>query len=178
MTDSPGNGPGRLSVRALGPEDVDDWRRLRTEGLRLFPGAFLITLQEAEAAERDTDLAAMARGGRFGVFDGARAIGIGAIRCMGLSRIRHRAELGPFYVSPQAQGSGAARLLLDALLDHARAMGALQVELYVAGDNPRAIAFYERHGFARCGTVPRAVIMPEGPVDDLFYVRMLDGEAA
>lgn len=166
--------PTARSVRPLGPGDVDIWRALRAEGLRLFPGAFLITPEEAEAADREGDTAAMSQGGRFGVFDSGSAVGIGAIRCMPLSRIRHRAELGPFYVSPGAQGTGAAQALLTALLDHARALGALQAELYVAGDNPRAIAFYERHGFERCGTVPRAVIMPDGPVDDLFYVCRLD----
>ena len=166
--------PTALSVRALGPDDVDIWRALRAEGLRLFPGAFLITLEEAEAADPEGDTAAMSQGGRFGVFADGRAVGIGAIRCMPLSRIRHRAELGPFYVAPAAQGTGAAQALLTALLDHARTMGALQAELYVAGDNPRAIAFYERHGFDRCGTIPRAVLMPDGPVDDLFYVRRLD----
>ena len=165
-----------LTARELGAEDVGHWRALRAEGLRLFPGAFLMTLEEAEAAGPEADRAAMARGGRFGVFDGPRCLGIGAIRQLALSRIRHRAEIGPFYVSPAAQGTGAAAILLGALADHARARGVTQLELFVAGDNPRAIAFYEGQGFRRFGTVPAAVRMPGGPVDDLFLVRRLGAE--
>ena len=115
----------------------------------------------------------MARGGRFGVFDGPRCLGIGAIRQLALSRIRHRAEIGPFYVSPAAQGTGAAAILLGALADHARARGVTQLELFVEAENPRAVAFYERHGFRRCGHVPNAVILADGPHDDCFYVRTL-----
>lgn len=161
-------------VRELGLEDVDLWRMLRAEGLRLFPWAFLVTVEEAEAVGRAADEAAMARGGRFAVFDGERAVGIAALRRMGLSRIRHRAELGPFYISPAAQGTGAARVLLEAMVRHARRIGLQQVELFVASDNPRAIAFYERAGFVRHGRVPDAVMMPDGPLDDFYYVMRLE----
>lgn len=53
------------------------------------------------------------------------------------------------YVHPRDQGAGHGAVLLDALL---RDWGPIaRVELKVAIQNTRAIAFYERHGFAIVG---------------------------
>lgn len=56
------------------------------------------------------------------------------------------AEMDQLCVAPRAQGSGAARLLLDAL--KARAP---RVTLTVNKDNARALRFYEREGFRVAG---------------------------
>lgn len=56
-----------------------------------------------------------------------------------LPRDRH---LYSIYVSAIHHGSGAGQALLDAVLQQQPAM------LWVATENPRAIAFYQRNGFA------------------------------
>ncbi len=50
-----------------------------------------------------------------------------------------------------AQGRGVGRLLLDALLDRARALAAGDVLLEVRVDNEPALRLYERAGFERFG---------------------------
>jgi ribosomal-protein-alanine N-acetyltransferase len=50
-----------------------------------------------------------------------------------------------------AQGQGVGRLLLDALLQHARTLGAESVLLEVRVDNEPALRLYERAGFERFG---------------------------
>lgn len=52
-------------------------------------------------------------------------------------------------VHPDVEGRGVAHQLLDAAESHARADGFAQMDLSVYLDNPRAIAFYERHGWQR-----------------------------
>jgi ribosomal-protein-alanine N-acetyltransferase len=52
---------------------------------------------------------------------------------------------------PDAQGRGVGRMLLDALLDHARELGAGDVLLEVRVDNEPALRLYERAGFERFG---------------------------
>lgn len=52
---------------------------------------------------------------------------------------------------PDAQGRGIGRLLLDALLRHARDLGAGDVLLEVRVDNEPALRLYERAGFERLG---------------------------
>ncbi|MCR2827311.1 GNAT family N-acetyltransferase [Microbacterium sp. zg.Y909] len=51
-------------------------------------------------------------------------------------------ELCAIYVAAAHHGSGVGQELLDA------ALGALPASLWVATQNPRAIAFYRRNGFA------------------------------
>jgi ribosomal-protein-alanine N-acetyltransferase len=50
-----------------------------------------------------------------------------------------------------AQGRGVGRLLLDALLEHARGLRAESVLLEVRVDNEPALRLYERAGFERFG---------------------------
>lgn len=77
-----------------------------------------------------------------------------------------RWRLGTMGVVPEAQGGGAARLLLQDLLARARAAGMAAVELEVFAQNPRAMRLYERHGF-----VPRhplrayRLVAPEADAD-------------
>jgi len=51
------------------------------------------------------------------------------------------------FLLPEAQGRGLGGQVLDTVIDDARALGR-PVALRVLTSNPRARAFYERHGFA------------------------------
>jgi GNAT superfamily N-acetyltransferase len=61
-----------------------------------------------------------------------------------LRRIRHRAEVGPFFVTKVHQAKGAAQALMQGVIDEARACGIEQLELYVDAQNVRAWTFYEK----------------------------------
>ena len=162
-----------ITVRRMTPDDLASWRWLRRDGLTRFPGAFILSSDEYEARTDEAEADFLRHGLVHGVFDGTRPLGMAALRIMPFARARHRAEVGPFYVVPEAQGTGAADLLMEALVTHARELGVTQLELSVAADNPRAVRFYERHGFLQEGRLPNAVMMPEGPQTDLFCVRLL-----
>ena len=60
-------------------------------------------------------------------------------------------ELSKVYVLAESHGTGAGAALMRASLDAARASGAASAWLGVNEENARAIAFYERHGFAKVG---------------------------
>ncbi|MEX0278479.1 MAG: N-acetyltransferase family protein [Ruegeria sp.] len=165
-----------IRTRELTSTDLDLWRTLRLEGARLYPEAFLLSSEESSAFPKDVDMRSLDLGGRFGAFDGEKPVGIAALNRQSISRCRHRGSVGPFYVRRSAQGGGAARALMNALIDFARANGVWQLELSVAADNPRAIRFYEGFGFAHFGVFPNAVLMPDGAQDDRFYVLDLRGE--
>jgi diamine N-acetyltransferase len=63
-------------------------------------------------------------------------------------------EIGRFYVDRPWQGRGLAQRLMAAALDAARSLGGETVWLTVWEHNPRAIAFYEKHGFRDVGSQP------------------------
>jgi ribosomal protein S18 acetylase RimI-like enzyme len=50
-------------------------------------------------------------------------------------------------VLPEARGKGGGRALMDAIVEHARRVGAHKVELEVWPDNARAISLYAMSGF-------------------------------
>jgi GNAT superfamily N-acetyltransferase len=65
-------------------------------------------------------------------------------------RPRHaRWRLATMGARPAARGGGAAKLLLDDLIERARQAGQNGVELEVFAQNPRALALYEGRGFQR-----------------------------
>ena len=58
-----------------------------------------------------------------------------------------RWRLGTMGAVPEARGSGAARQLLQDLLQRGGAAGLAAVQLEVFAQNPRAMRLYEQHGF-------------------------------
>ena len=163
-------------IRDLGPGDLSAWRQIRAEGLRLFPEAFLTTLQE-EVARSDEEVAESLAGRLvLGAFDDDRLIGTAALDpVVEAVAAAHRVALNAFYVSIESHGTGIGTRLLGAALDRAAADGKLQVELFVAAQNAPAIRLYEKQGFVRHGLLPRAARIDGRFVDDLYYVRQLDG---
>ncbi len=162
-----------LSTSVLTGAELAVWRALRAEGTRLFPGGFLSSHAEALAIPEAADRLALEQGTRFGVFEDATPAGIAALRRETARRARHRAMIGAFYVTSAAQGGGAADALMHVLLDHAADQGIWQLELFVAAQNPRAIRFYDRHGFRRQGRLPNAIVTPDGTEHHWFCVRDL-----
>ena len=163
-----------FSCRVLTPDDQPDWRRLRLEALERFPSAFLTTAAEQSARTPAQDRDFLSHGRWRGLFAAGDLIGLAALIPMTAASARHRTELGAFYVTPDHWGGGAAQFLWESLVAEARAWGAMQLELSVSAENPRAIRFYERNGCERVGLQPRAIFVDGVPKDDFAYVMYLD----
>ena len=61
------------------------------------------------------------------------------------------AQLSQLYVASSHHGAGIAQALMGWAADLARAQGARALLLTVFEHNPRAIRFYEKHGFVQIG---------------------------
>lgn len=162
-----------MITRALEAGDLPALAALRLEGIRLFPHAFLLSEAEALGAKDDALRDWIDSGNAFGVLDRKRLIGFAGLRGQSFAMSRHRIHMGPFYVTPAEQGTGAADLLMEHLFEVAQKRATTQMELWVAEANTRARAFYARHGFAAVGRIPAAVVQDGEPRDDLFMVRDL-----
>ena len=62
-----------------------------------------------------------------------------------------RGELYAFYFHPDAWGRGGASELIGHVDERLRAEGFAEAVLWVLDDNPRARAFYEKHGWTPTG---------------------------
>ena len=63
-------------------------------------------------------------------------------------------ELARFYVDRPHHGRGIAQTLMDAVEQHAIALGGTRLWLGVWEHNLRAVAFYRKRGFVQCGAHP------------------------
>jgi len=132
---------------ALTREHAEQWQSLRLEGVRDFPVGFMVTEQEAATTSLERAADILAAGSTRGVFTNEILAGFCGFRRSQLERLRHRAELGPFFVAARFQGRGAAGVLMSGVIEEARAAGVEQLELFVDTENTRAIRFYQRFGF-------------------------------
>lgn len=98
-------------------------------------------------------------------------VGEGTVHRLAPSLVAHVA-LVALQVHPGAQRQGHGRALLRTLLDWCDAR-VHRVELYVRGDNHRAIALYASEGFVLEGRRVDFVRLPDGTfVDDLVMGRI------
>jgi len=164
----------RITVRQLTPADQPHWRDLRLEALAEFPHVFRTTAEEQRRRAAADDRAQLAQGRWRGLFRSDRLIGIAALVPNSYHASAHRFELSGFYVAAELWGTEAAQNFIDILIADVRRKGGLQIEINVASDNARAIRFYERNGFEKFGTRPRAILSEDVVLDEFFYVCMLD----
>lgn len=167
-----------FTVKRLTPEHAPDWLRLRIEGVQKFPEGFLLTVEEASSITRERAEELLAPGETRGLFHQGTLIGFCGCFRMKLQRISHRAEVGPFYVTPGYHGTKAASFLMSAIIEEARSDGIAQLELFVAAENARAIRFYEKSGFQKVGTHPDSVRVDGVSYDDHFYCLRLKPTAS
>ena len=158
-----------FTVRKLADDDASDWMRLRLEGAREFPLGFLIDEDEARKLTPERAREILGHGGMYGVFDADNLIGFCGLRQEFFKRTRHRAELGPFFVTADYHGRGAAKALMESVTSVAGDLGVEQLELFVDTENHPAIRFYEKFGFERIATHPDGVRINGVPRDDYFY---------
>jgi ribosomal protein S18 acetylase RimI-like enzyme len=141
-------------IRQIGE---DDWQRLREVRLRALeqdPAAFLDTHANALTFPEEhwrtratpTDDQASFAFELDGHFDGL-------VACF-VADDPASVFLVAMWVTPELRGSGAARGLVEAVLDWARGRGAARVCLSVEGDNDRAAGLYEKCGFVETADPP------------------------
>jgi ribosomal protein S18 acetylase RimI-like enzyme len=78
-------------------------------------------------------------------------------------------ELARLYVEPSFHGKGVAEQLLLDTFDQIRRLGFTRVWLCAWQENPRALAFYRKHGFEAFGEIP--VFVDGVRFDDILLQR-------
>lgn len=162
-----------FTYSVLVPEHAELWQQLRLEGARDFPSGFLVTIEETAAASPDRCRKILGGGSIRGVFAEEKLVGFCGYRPQQLTRIRHRGEIGPFFVTRGYQGSGAAKVLMAGVIEEAKSNGLAQLELFVDTENLRAMAFYEGQGFERVATHYDSVRIDGQSRNDHFFTLRL-----
>ncbi|GAB3298834.1 GNAT family N-acetyltransferase [Parasphingorhabdus pacifica] len=87
--------------------------------------------------------------------------------------VRHRAEVEWLLVDPELQGNKLGTYLLDAGVEHARALGITQLYLYTRSGQ-QLEAFYTRRGWVERGRWPNSLHVGDEDVrDQIWFTRDL-----
>ena len=159
--------PEPVAIRRLAPQDLGDYKDLRDTMLAAHPEAFTSDAATERARPADSYLArigadptdaAPASQFTLGAWQGTRLVG--AVSCERDLRVkvRHIAHLIGMMVQADARHAGIGAALLEACIGSARdADGIELLTLSVTAGNSAALRLYERAGFSRYASLPRAL---------------------
>lgn len=167
-------------IRALGVADVDEYRRIRLESLRLHPEAFGADHDESAALNRAQFAERMATPGltRFGGFDGSHLVGLAGLQIRSGAKEKHKAHLFSMYVDRAHRRTGLAEQLVGAVIAGAREAGAVVLHLSVTVGNAPAQLLYRRLGFAVYGVERRSLLVNGVFLDEELMELNLDSDPA
>ena len=159
--------PEPLTIRRLAPPDLGDYKALRDAMLAAHPEAFTSDAATERARPADSYLARIgadhtdaAHAGQFtlGAWHGTRLVGaLGCERDLRI-KVQHIAHLIGMMVVADARCAGIGGALLEACIASARAAGGVELlTLSVTAGNSAALRLYERAGFSRYASLPRAI---------------------
>ena len=164
-------------IRRLGPEDAAAFAEIRLEGLAHHPEAFGSDLEKESGWPLEQFADRLTNSAMFGFEEDGALFGVAGFYAESDRKLRHRGALWGMYVRDQARGRGVGARLVEAVLDHARDQ-VEQVHLNVAVENAGAVALYERCGFRRYGTEPRALKVGQRYVDAHQMVLIFSPDGA
>ncbi len=161
-----------MNLVRLCAADLDPYLGFRHEGLRRDADAFRFAPEDDEVLGREAWRARLERDVVLGARNKGALVGVGGFSRLSGAKIDHKGLIWGMVVSPDWRARGVADAIMAGLIDHARTC-VRQVQLTVMADNPRACAFYERHGFVAYGVERDAVRREDGFADEMLMWRMV-----
>jgi len=161
-----------IHVRRLGANEAEVFRDIRLEALQAHPAAFAASLE----IEREKPLAFFAEtlgvNAIFAAWRGDQLLGVAGYYREATPKHAHKGGLWGMYVRKEARGSGAADLLVEAVVRHAK--GEVEsLHLGVGVHNEPAQRLYRRHGFIEYGREERALKVGDVYFDELMMRLVL-----
>jgi GNAT superfamily N-acetyltransferase len=159
-------------IRPLRPDEAEVYREIRLEALRLHPEAFVSSHDEEAARPLAFFSGRLTDNAVFGGFRGEALLGVAGFMPESGAKRAHKGHLWGMYVRAAARGTGLARALVEAVVDHAR--GRVEVlALTVTEGNVPARRLYEAVGFAAWGVEVKALRVEGTWFDDVHMERWL-----
>jgi ribosomal protein S18 acetylase RimI-like enzyme len=166
-------------LRRLAPDDAALYKDIRLEGLAESPDAFSSTLDAEENRPLEAFAERLADTHVVGAFSGAHLVGVTGFYVQSGPKHAHKGVLWGMYVRPEYRGLGLGRMLVEAIIEHARERVEL-LQLMVVSDNLPARRLYESLGFVEYGIEWHATKHHGRYHDDVMMVLplVLESEAA
>lgn len=160
-------------IRQLGPGDAAAFRALRLAALARHPEAFAASVEEEEALPGAATVERLTHSAVFGVLARDRLVAVAGFSRPEPLKKRHKGVLWGVYVDEAARGRGLGRVVVQRVIDHARAQVA-QLHATVVTGNEAARRLYRALGFRPYGIEPRGLRVGGRYFDQELLVRVLD----
>jgi ribosomal protein S18 acetylase RimI-like enzyme len=164
-----------IAIRPLAMSDLPAYKALRDAMLGAFPEAFTsdagTEIARAAGSYANRVGSTLAPGGQITLAAWQGDTLLGAITCEreGRLKVQHVGHLIGMMVGSEAHGQGVGRALLAACIAVARGTAGVELlTLSVTAGNEAATHLYERAGFVRYGSLPRAI-----KVGDAYHAKDL-----
>jgi RimJ/RimL family protein N-acetyltransferase len=161
-----------FTIRPLRIDEAASYRDVRLEALRLHPDGFSASFEQETAQPLAFFEDRLTGGVVFGGFRGDVLLATAGLRIQTGAKTAHKGLLWGMYVRRDARGTGLARRMVDAVLDHAHGRVEL-VHLTVVADNVNARRLYLACGFEPYGTEERALKLGDRYLDEVLMVKRL-----
>ncbi len=150
-----------MEFRCLKKSDVEAYRSLCLQSLQTDPTGFASTYQRELhlPIERfEERIGSNERHFTMGVFDDGKLIGYATFYREILEKVMHRGNLVGVYCDPQYRKQGFTQQLIQKMIDIVTEQGVVKtIGLSVLTENQSAIKLYEKLGFQKYGTEPKAL---------------------
>ncbi|MEH1951344.1 MAG: GNAT family N-acetyltransferase [Nostoc sp.] len=149
-----------MIVKKITKDDTKNYRQIRLEALDKNPDSFGTTYQEEviKTIEQFRDRIPVDNNNFIlGCFEDKHLIGIVAFHQESRIKLRHKAYISSMYIQQEYRGKGVGKLLLNELIERAKAINDVEILLLdVVKNNVLAKALYLSLGFQTYGTEKRA----------------------
>jgi RimJ/RimL family protein N-acetyltransferase len=164
-------------IRPLRVDEAESYRAIRLEALLRHPDAFSASFERESTEQLPFFAARLAGSVVFAGFQGdipaaENLLGTAGFMIQPGPKRQHKGLLWGMYVRREARGTGLARRLAEAVLDHAREHVEL-IQLSVVAGNFTAIRLYNALGFEPYGTEYRALKVAGRYLDEILMVKKL-----
>ena len=163
-------------IRRLETSDAALYRDLRLEALQKNPEAFGSTFERENAEPLSWFEATLGRTDIFGAFVDGTLAGMAGYSARENLKQAHKGLLWTMYVRAAARNTGLGKILVAAVLDHARGRVEM-VQLTVVSENESAHRLYRAMGFVEYGHEKRALKHDGRYYDEILMVNFLDSRA-
>lgn len=151
-------------IRKLTGQDIYHYKKLRLATLKNDPLSWLSTY-EADLTTQDYQLHNKLGGyppgsiyGYYGFFDEETMIGYVQLTDSYLVKKRHIVYIFELCIDPRHRRKSIASQLIKYVIEKAKSISDIeQIHLYVNSKNTPAINFYQKLGFTKVATLPKAV---------------------
>jgi RimJ/RimL family protein N-acetyltransferase len=160
-------------IRQLRVDEATLYRDIRLEALRLHLDGFSASFEQEAARPLAFFEGRLADSVIFGGFRDQTPLATAGFRIQAGAKSAHKGMLWGMYVRREARGSGLARRMVEAVLDHARNRVEL-IQLTVVAGNLNAHRLYVSCGFKEYGIEERALKLEGRYLDEVLMVKLLN----